>query len=220
MVVDKGYKFELPVFPYDETAVLTPTEEESCSYLHFPEEKPYLKALWKQITNALPNVKLDSIKHADYLETYSFSKDNESVQVKVYYKGAKEKYRVSKVEVLNAGATQLSLMVQKVFEPKSLKTEFDSSLLNDLQPFLSEFIKLFAAELKKKSIIINHLEFSTWLVRLYLSNGTQLCEINLDYNIEGFISSLRAQKTNSADIVVDVEEALNQIKSSITNGNI
>lgn len=205
------------ITPRQDLIVLKPEILETELAFDFSDEQENLKAIFYAVFDLIKDegITIDSIRHVNWCEHYTFSKDTEKCILKVDYNA---KNKISGIQkptnsaFENSLAQYLQMLVNKMIV---VDTEKDTDNIEvkkfDLaEPFLQEFYNFILSKVNSHNIVIFDIKQSQWLQKYVFKKGAFIAEIDFHYGSQKIFKKMTPQPQKSTSI-----ELLNKIISII-----
>lgn len=190
----------------DKDKQLTDSDNEILNRIHMnnSDNKILVVGLYKTVKDKLNSSKITikSVKHPNYQQVYTFSDGINEVKIRFYYDG---KLRV-KVPSIQSGQNPdfNKLVLDKLIMNRKLN---DFRFIKD--PWRKEFYELLSASLYIKGLYIQSIIQNSYKDFVTVSTDKNASiDIDVNYNVDGFISIIRAKQYSNESLWVQLLEIL------------
>lgn len=209
------------ITPRQDLIVLKPEVLETELSFDLPQEQPFLQNIFYAVFDLIKDegVSIDSIKHHQYCEDYTFSKDTEKSIFKIYYNNQQKISNIQKPsgtsEFINSLSQNLQTLEKKTIildYQEEVLTEPSSKVFDFAEPFLQDFHDFILSKVSSQNISIFDIKQNQWLQKYTFKKGSFVAEIDFYYNGKKQFNRFVPQPQKSTSI-----ELLNEIISLIGN---
>ena len=209
------------ITPRQDLIVLKPEVLETELSFDLPQEQPFLQNIFYAVFDLIKDegVNIDSIKHHQYCEDYTFSKDTEKSIFKIYYNNQQKISNIQKPsgtsEFINSLSQNLQTLEKKIIildYQEEVLTEPSSKVFDFAEPFLQDFHDFILSKVDSQNISIFDIKQNQWLQKYTFKKGSFVAEIDFYYNGKKQFNRFVPQPQKSTSI-----ELLNEIISLIGN---
>jgi ribosomal protein L24 len=209
------------ITPRQDLIVLKPEVLETELSFDLPQEQPFLQNIFYAVFDLIKDegVNIDSIKHHQYCEDYTFSKDTEKSIFKIYYNNQQKISNIQKPsgtsEFINSLSQNLQTLEKKTIildYQEEVLTEPSSKVFDFAEPFLQDFHDFILSKVGSQNISIFDIKQNQWLQKYTFKKGSFVAEIDFYYNGKKQFNRFVPQTQKSTSI-----ELLNEIISLIGN---
>jgi hypothetical protein len=189
--------------------------------LIFSEEQENLKAIFYAVFELIKDegISIDSIKHHQYCEDYTFSKNTEKSTFKIYYNNQQKISNIQKPsgasEFINSLSQNLQTLEKKTIildYQEEVLIESSSKVFDFAEPFLHDFHDFILSKVNSQNICVFDIKQNQWLQKYTFKKGSFIAEIDFYYNGKKQFNRFVPQPQKSTSI-----ELLNEIISLIGN---
>lgn len=209
------------ITPRQDLIVLKPEVLETELSFDLPQEQPFLQNIFYAVFDLIKDegVNIDSIKHHQYCEDYTFSKDTEKSIFKIYYNNQQKISNIQKPigtsEFINSLSQNLQTLEKKTIildYQEEVLLEPSSKVFDFAEPFLQDFHDFILSKVGSQNISIFDIKQNQWLQKYTFKKGSFVAEIDFYYNGKKQFNRFVPQPQKSTSI-----ELLNEIISLIGN---
>ncbi len=195
--------------------ILKPEVLETELAFDFTEDQENLKAIFYAVFDLIKDeqIAIESIRHLNWCEHYTFSKGKEKELIKVYYNKDNKVSSVQKTsntEFANIILQKLKILVNKTIILDAEKEDVLNGEFNFAEPFLREFYEYVTSKVNPVGISVFEIEQYNWLQKYIFKKGGFIAEIDFYYNNKKQFTRYIPQPQKSTST-----ELLNQIISLI-----
>jgi hypothetical protein len=209
------------ITPRQDLIVLKPEVLETELAFDFSEEQENLKAIFYAVFELIKDegISIDSIKHHQYCEDYTFSKNTEKSTFKIYYNNQQKISNIQKPsgasEFINSLSQNLQTLEKKTIildYQEEVLIESSSKVFDFAEPFLHDFHDFILSKVNSQNICVFDIKQNQWLQKYTFKKGSFIAEIDFYYNGKKQFNRFVPQPQKSTSI-----ELLNEIISLIGN---
>ena len=207
------------ITPRQDLIVLKPEVLETELSFDFSDEQENLKAIFYAVFDLIKDegIAIDSIRHVNWCEHYTFSKDTEKCILKVDYNA---KNKISGIQkptnsaFENSLAQHLQMLVNKtiVLDTETDIDDIEVKEFDFAEPFLHDFYDFILSKVNSQNISVFDIKQNQWLQKYTFKKGSFIAEIDFYYNGKKQFNRFVPQPQKSTSI-----ELLNEIISLIGN---
>lgn len=181
------------------------------------------------IVNYLMNerfIKIIDIAHHNYHENYTFRRDDKWASFAFYYKAGFDFSHTNLLKTNDEGFSQEILKAMhdetrvELKYPQPAVSEFEQDFLfhfvpdeEPLKPFLQLLYLKLVDYCTPFNISIANIQRFQYLERYFFTKDKEAVCLNFYYNINGIITSITVHNNNGNDLLLDLYEIINKIKS-------
>ncbi len=220
-----GSNLKLPkienITPRQDLIILKPDVLETELAFDLPQEQPFLQNIFYSIFDLIKDegISIDSIRHVQWCEHYTFSKGTEKCILKVHYNA---KNKISSIEKpTNSAFENLLAQHLQVLVNKTIVLDTDKDIENIefkkfyfSESFLQEFYDFVLSKVNSHNIVIFDIKQSQWLQKYIFKKGAFIAEIDFYYNGKKQFNSFvpQPQKSTSIELLNEVISLIGDLK--------
>lgn len=181
-----------------------------------------LQSIFYAVHNQVKNedINISRIEHYQYCEHYTFSKNKDITQLKLYYNKKNQISRIEKpsnTELAQIIYQKLEFLINKtiVFEGEQENENEDlSPRISFDEPFLQDFYELIVSKISPHNIRVIEVKQYPWLQRYTFKKGNTTTELDFYYNVKKQFTRVvpQTEKSNSAELLNEVLSLIEDLK--------
>ena len=184
----------------------------------FPDCIPFLEQMYRVISDVLKdtNLKINSVKHTNYLEHYTFSQRDEIVTFKIHFNKLD---KITKIEkpINNTPLVETIYSVLKNIENKVIVIKNnDESILEDQKQFefdnkfLMDFFESIKVKVESSNILINSIEHKQYHEIYEFKKNGFIAAYKFWYDGKGIFKKVEIITSKTTGLIEEINELLNQ----------
>ncbi|MCS7018601.1 MAG: AAA family ATPase [Bernardetiaceae bacterium] len=205
--------------PRRDLIVLKPEILQTELAFDFSDEQENLKAIFYAVFDLIKDegITIDSIRHVNWCEHYTFSKGTEKCVLKIDYNAKNKISSIQKTTnsaFANSLVQHLQILVDKtiVLDTKIDIDTIEVKTFDFAEPFLQDFYDFVLSKVSTQNISVIDIKQNQWLQKYIFKKGSFVAEIDFYYNGKKQFNRFVPQPQKSTSI-----ELLNEIISLIGN---
>lgn len=156
----------------------------------FEFAQPFLKAKYVELTEKLKGQEIEiSVSHQQYVERYSFKRDDKSVTIDLNYRAAGFTGRTT---IINSSGQEFAQFIrQRITEPLTIEFPY-----NPEEEFQKELFDLIKEQTSEEEIPITNISNENYCDRYFLKTEANCAYLDCIYNGQGIYSTFRPYSTS------------------------
>lgn len=187
--------------------VIKPEVLETELSFDLPQGQPFLQSIFYAVFDLIKDegIKIDTIKHHQYCEDYTFSKGIEKVMFKIYYNNQQKISSIQKPSAISDFINLLNNRLQSL-EKKTIVLDLEVRIeqRKDFifsEPFLKEFYEFIFSKVVAEGITVTHIEQSLWLQKYTFKKGNFIAIVDFYYNGKKQFKKIVPQNFTSIELL-------------------
>lgn len=181
-----------------------------------PNETPFLRNIFLAVNDILKdaNLKINSIKHANYLEHYTFSQGNENVVFKIHFNNQNKITSIEKPVNSSAFSDSIYLALiqiknkEIILQEKLNESPAEIDFVFD-KPFLKDFFESIKLRIKQSNIYISNVEHNPFHEIYEFKKDGFIAVYKFWYDGKGIFKKTELINNRTTGLVDEISSLLN-----------